>query len=290
MNKEQVSNPHLIYPGQMLRLVKSGDRARLELAEGIVAGSDVVRLSPRVRDAGVDREAIPSIPNRIIEPFLVRPAVISPEELSTYPRIIATAEGRVHVGVGDTAYARGIADPRVERYNIFRPAQPLFDPSDTARRQPIAFEAFHLGLARVTKGGDVATLRIDESMQEIGVGDRLMPVTRVPVVSWVPRRPEQPIDGQIVSIYSGLAETGTQAVVTLNRGASHGMKLGYVVALIDTGAVITDRTVVPNEQVRLPDERIGNMFVFRVFDDISYALVLRVTRQVRIGDRFADPD
>jgi len=290
MNKEQVSNPHLIYPGQMLRLVKSGDRARLELAEGINAGADVVRLSPRVRDAGVDREAIPSIPNRIIEPFLVRPAVISPEELSTYPRIIATAEGRVHVGVGDTAYARGIADPRVERYNIFRPAQPLFDPADTARRQPIAFEAFHLGLARVTKGGDVTTLRIDESMQEIGVGDRLMPVTRVPVVSWVPRRPEQPIDGQIVSIYSGLAETGTQAVVTLNRGASHGMKLGYVLALIDTGAVVVDRTVTPNEQVRLPDERIGNMFVFRVFDDISYALVLRVTRQVRIGDRFADPE
>jgi len=290
MNKEQVSNPHLIYPGQMLRLVKSGDRARLELAEGINAGTDVVRLSPRVRDAGFDREAIPSIPNRIIEPFLVRPAVISPEELSTYPRIIATAEGRVHVGVGDTAYARGIADPRVERYNIFRPAQPLFDPADTARRQPIAFEAFHLGLARVTKGGDVTTLRIDESMQEIGVGDRLMPVTRVPVVSWVPRRPEQPIDGQIVSIYSGLAETGTQAVVTLNRGASHGMKLGYVLALIDTGAVVVDRTVTPNEQVRLPDERIGNMFVFRVFDDISYALVLRVTRQVRIGDRFADPE
>jgi len=188
------------------------------------------------------------------------------------------------------AFARGIADPRIERYNIFRPARPLFDPADTSRRQPIAFEAFHLGLARVTKGGDVATLRIDESMQEIGVGDRLMPVTRVPVVSWVPRRPEQPIDGQIVSIYSGLAETGTQSVVTLNRGASHGMKLGYVLALIDTGATIVDRTVVPNERVQLPDERIGNMFVFRVFDDISYALVLRVTRQVRIGDRFADPE
>jgi len=32
------------------------------------------------------------------------------------------------------------------------------------------------------------------------------------------------------------------------------------------------------------------MFVFRVFDEISYALVLRVTRPVRVGDRFTDPD
>ena len=291
MNKEQIANPHLIYPGQTLRLVRSDGRARLELAGGASgAGGDVVRLSPTVRDLGADRDAIPSIPNRIIEPFLVRPAVVTPADLAAYPRIIATQEGRVFVGVGDTAFARGISDPRFERYNIFRPARPLFDPADAERRTPIAFEAFHLGLARITKGGDVATLRIDESTQEIGVGDRLIPVTRVPVVSWVPRRPDQPVDGQIVSIYSGLAETGTQSVVTLNRGARHGMQLGYVLELLDSGATIVDRTVVPNETVQLPDERIGNLFVFRIFDDISYALVLRVTRPVRVGDRFVDPE
>jgi hypothetical protein len=291
MNKEQVANPHLIYPGQTLRLVRADGRARLELAEGIVDyGADTVRLSPTVRDAGVAREAITSIPNRIIEPFLVRPAVITPEELNLYPRIIATQDSRVHVGLGDTAYARGITEPRVERYNIFRPAKPLFDPADSERRVPIAYEAFHLGLARVTKGGEVATLRIDESLQEIGVGDRLIPVTRMPVVAWVPRRPEQPIDGQIISIYSGLDETGTQSVVTLNRGARQGMQLGYVLALLDVGATIVDRTVSPAQTVKLPDERIGHMFVFRVFDDISYALVLRVTRPVRVGDRFVEPE
>lgn len=291
MNKEQVANPHLIYPGQSLRLIRSNGRARLELAGGSPgAAGDVVRLSPNVRDLGADRDAIPSIPNRVIEPFLVRPAIVTPEDLATYPRIVATQESRVFVGVGDTAFARGISDARVERYNIFRPSRPLFDPADAERRTPIAFEAFHLGLARLVKGGDVATLRIDESTQEIGVGDRLIPVTRVPVVSWVPRRPDQPVDGQIVSIYSGLAETGTQSVVTLNRGARHGMQLGYVLELLDSGATIVDRTISPSETIQLPDQRIGNLFVFRIFDDISYALVLRVTRPVRIGDRFVDPE
>ena len=118
----------------------------------------------------------------------------------------------------------------------------------------------------------------------------LIPVTRVPVISWVPRRPDQPVDGQIVSIYSGLAETGTQSVVTLNRGARHGMQLGYVLELLDSGATIVDRTISPSETIQLPDQRIGNLFVFRIFDDISYALVLRVTRPVRIGDRFVDPE
>jgi LysM repeat protein len=292
MNKEQIANPHLIYPGQTLRLVKSDGRARLEVAggEAAPAAGDVVRLSPTVRDSGGEREAIPSIPNRIIEPFLSRPAVISPDELAKYPRIVATQDQRVHVGVGDIAYARGIADERVERYLIFRPARPLFDPDDVERRRPIAYEAFYLGVAQMTKGGDVATLRILESKEEVGIGDRLVPITRVPVMNYVPRRPDQPIDGRIVSIYSGLNETGTQSIVALNRGARQGVQVGHVLALLDTGETVLDRTSDRREYIKLPDERIGAMFVFRVFDEISYALVLRVTKPVKIGDRFTQPD
>jgi LysM repeat protein len=292
MNKEQIANPHLIYPGQTLRLVKSDGRARLEVAggEAAPAAGDVVRLSPTVRDSGGEREAIPSIPNRIIEPFLSRPAVISPDELAKYPRIVATQDQRVHVGVGDIAYARGIADERVERYLIFRPTRPLFDPDDVERRRPIAYEAFYLGVAQMTKGGDVATLRILESKEEVGIGDRLVPITRVPVMNYVPRRPDQPIDGRIVSIYSGLNETGTQSIVALNRGARQGVQVGHVLALLDTGETVLDRTSDRREYIKLPDERIGAMFVFRVFDEISYALVLRVTKPVKIGDRFTQPD
>jgi LysM repeat protein len=123
MNKEQIANPHLIYPGQMLRLVKSDGRARLELADG-QAGQpgDVVRLSPRVRDTGADREAIPSIPARVIEPFLSQAGCrVARGTGPGYPRIVATQEGRVFLGVGDVAYARGITDERVERYHVFRP-------------------------------------------------------------------------------------------------------------------------------------------------------------------------
>ncbi len=273
------------------RWVRSDGRARLEIAGGAPAGAgDVVRLSPGVRDLGGELEAIPSIPNRIIEPFLSRPAIVSPEELERYPRIVATQEQRVHTGVGDTVFGRGFADDGVERFAIFRPARPLFDPDDIDRRRPIAWEAFYLGVAQKTRGGEIATLRILESTQEIGVGDRLVPITRVPVMNYVPRRPEQPIDGRIVSIYSGLVETGTQSIVALNRGTSHGMQVGYVLDLLDTGATIRDRTSDRREYITLPDQRIGHLFVFRVFDGISYGLVLRVTQPVRVGDRFARPE
>jgi hypothetical protein len=41
--------------------------------------------------------------------------------------------------------------------------------------------------------------------------------------------------------------------------------------------------------IRLPDERHGLMFVFRVFERVSYALLLQVQDPVQAGDRFTEP-
>ena len=303
MNKEQVRNPHLIYPGQTLNLVRAGDRARLELAgsgasAGAAAGAeampgvpgDAVRLSPRVRDLASARVAVTSIPANAIEPFLSQPLVVAANELARYPRIVGTTEGRVNLGRGDKAYARGVGEERTENYQVFRTAQPLYDPDDTVRKSPIAYEAFYLGTARLIKRGEVATFMIQEAKQEIGVGDRLVPIERTPMIAYVPRRPDRAVDGRIVSVYGGVKQAGTQQVVAINRGRRDGLEIGHVLALLQTGETVLDRTAPKREFIKLPDERIGEMFVFRVFETLSYALVMRVVKPVQIGDRFERPD
>ncbi len=294
MNKEQVRNPHLIYPGQTLRLVRGADgRATLQVAgEGLPgAPGDSIRLSPRVRDLGPDRPgAVSSIPHNVIEPFLSQPLVVEANALAAYPRIVGTQEGRVYLGRGDVAYARGVTNERAENYHVFRPARPLYDPDDTLRKTPIAYEAFYLGTARMAKRGEVATLTIEQSKQEIGVGDRLVPIERQPLVTYVPRAPERAVDGRIVSVYGGVNQAGTQSIVTINRGKRDGLEVGHVLALMQTGETKLDRTSDRREFVKLPDERIGEMFVFRVFDNVSYALVMRVQQPVQVGDRFTQPD
>ncbi len=297
MNKQQIANPHLIYPGQTLVLVKGADgRAQLKLADGSTGAlpggaGDTVRLSPRVRDLAADRAgAVSSIPNNLIEPFLSQPIVVDAAELDKYPRIVATPESRFNIGRGDAAYARGVTNDKIENYHVFRPARPLYDPDDTAQKSPIAYEAVYLGTARMAKPGEVATLRIQDSKLEIGVGDRLVPIERQQLISYVPHRPDKPVDGRIVSIYSGVREAGPQSIVTLNRGRADGLEIGHVLAVLQTGATVQDRTVSGKEYIKLPDERVGEMFVFRVFDRISYALIMNATRSVNVGDRFVQPD
>lgn len=301
MNKEQLRNPHLIYPGQTLVLVKGDGRATLRFADGtqgLPGGTqalpggpgDLVRLQPQVRTLDGDRAFIPSIPNNIIEPFLTRPLVVTPAELEGYPRIVATQEGRVFLGRGDIAYARGVPDTRVENYHVFRPARPLYDPDDVARKNPIGYEAFYLGTARLSKRGEVATMRVQDSKQEIGVGDRLIPIERQTLVNYVPRAPERAISGRVVSVYGGVDQAGSLSIVTLNRGARDGVEVGHVLALLQVGRTIPDRTSPQREMIKLPDEQVGHMFVFRVFEAVSYALVMRTTQAIEVGDRFTQPD
>jgi LysM repeat protein len=286
MNKTQIKNPHLIYPGQTLVLVKDGDRARLQLAEG---EPGLGRLEPRIRDVTTERAAISAIPTSLIAPFLSQPLVLDANGFADSPRIVATQEGRVFVGRGDDAYARGIQDDSILNYNVYRPLRPLFDPDDKIRKNPIAYEAFYLGTANKVSGGEIAKMRIESSKQEIGIGDRLLPVEREELVAYVPKRPTAAIDARVIAIYDGVRYAGGAQIITLSRGTDEGLSLGDVLQLYRTGETKLDRTAARREFIKLPDEQIGLAFVFRTFPGISYALIQRGSRPVEVGDRASNP-
>lgn len=310
MNRQQISNPHLIYPGQALVLVKTAEgRAQLKLvgsadttpaapspapaapAAAPAMQLPVAKLEPRVRDLGdVASEPIPSIPNRLIEPFLSQPKVVSADELDKYPRIVATPEDRVFLGRGDLAYARGIESPTQADFHVFRTARPLYDPDDYDHKKAFAYEAYFLGSARVVKRGEVATLKILDSREEIGVHDRLIPIEREPLISYVPHPPGRPVEGRLVSVYGGIDDVGANSIVTLNRGGRDGLEIGTVLDVSRSGPTVRDLTVPGKQYVKLPNERIGQMFVFRVFDNIAYALVMTASGPIKVGDRFGQPE
>ncbi len=287
MNKAQIQNPHLIYPGQVLVLVKANGRATLQVGEAVGPSGDTVKLSPRIRAQDVRDKAIASIPARAIEPFLSRPLIVDENGLKTAPRIIATQEGRVYTGANDTVYVRGLAaGDNTRLFDIFRPGRPLKDPETQA---VVAYEAVYLGVAERTRPGDPATFRIVNSKEEIGVGDRLVAAGKPEIVSYVPRANERALEGRVLAIYGGgVDQAASNMVIALNRGGSQGVERGHVLRLFRYGKTVTDRTSeIRKERVRLPDEPYGYVFIFRVFNHISYGLVLNTSAPVIVGDRFS---
>ncbi len=87
MNLQAIANPHLIYPGQVLYLEKSGGFARLRTARH--GGTPTVELSPQVRSESLSDQALPTLQMHIIEAFLSEPLVVDNDTLANAPRIIA---------------------------------------------------------------------------------------------------------------------------------------------------------------------------------------------------------
>jgi hypothetical protein len=276
-----------------------GDRARLRVAQqGDGEPGGTVRLSPRVRAEVLDNGAIASIPLSIIGPFLAEAVVFDGNALDAAPRIVATQEGRVMLSRGETAYVRGdLAGAR--DFRLFRELRPLLDP---LTREVLGWEGRYVGTAALVRTGGTATapdgreavvpdtFQITSTRLEAVVGDRLSPVPQQDLTAFVPRPPASPVDGRIVSIYGDGLRAGQNQVVAINRGQRDGMEPGHVLALWRAGRVTADTTE-PGKRtaLRLPDEQHGTMFVFRVFDRVSYALVLSVQEPVQAGDRFTQP-
>jgi hypothetical protein len=293
MNLEQIRNPHLIYPGQVLVLDKKDGRATLRVGSAPPGSppSNTVRLSPRVRGSVLDNGAIAAIPLHLIGPFFNEAVVFDSNQLDTAPRIVATQEGRVMVSRGETAYVRGdLAGAR--DFRLFRQLVPLLDPENG---EVLGFEGRYVGTAEfVTAGSEEAvivpaTFKITSTRLEANVGDRLSPVPQQELVAYAPHAPAAPIQGSIVSIYGDGLRAGQNQVVSLNRGARDGIERGHVLALWRAGAPATDSTQGSAVPLQLPNEKHGLLFVFRVFDRVSYALILSVRDPVRAGDRFTQP-
>ena len=298
MNLQQIRNPHLIYPGQVLVLDKDGDRARLRLAQGNElqgqAPTNTVKLSPQVRSQLLDNGAIASIPLQLIGPFLSEAVVLSQDELANAPRIVATQEGRVMISKGETAYVRGDLGG-ARSFTLFRQARPLKDP---ATGEVLGHEASYVGTADLQRAEGSApasglpvpaSFVMTSARQEAGIGDRLAPVPQRDFSAYVPHAPAGTMDGQVVSIYGEALTAGQNQIVALNRGARDGLERGHVLALWRAGATATDRTGAKPQAIQLPDERTGLLFVFRVFDRVAYALILSALDPVKPGDRFSQP-
>ncbi|MES2739584.1 MAG: LysM peptidoglycan-binding domain-containing protein [Pseudomonadota bacterium] len=297
MNREEIRNPHWIFPGQIVYFDRVAGRLRLGSKVGDGSANGVTRLSPQLRTEGLGKDAVPAIASGAIEPFLSQPLVIEVDELNKGPRIVAAQETHVMVGKDDKAYVRGDLKGGTS-FQVYRPGKELKDPVTQA---VIGYEAFYLGTVKLKAGAkpgsDVHTFIIASAKEEIGVGDYLIPSPPTPMQNYVPHPPEIQVDARVMSVYGGVTYAGQNQIVSINRGSLDGLDIGSVLQLYHLGQTVVDKTVpgtglmqMKKSTIKLPDEEIGSVFVFRVFKHVSYGLIMQVTEPVQVGDMAVSPE
>lgn len=320
LNRSQIKNPHLIYPGDVVFLDMSSGTPQLRLLR------ETVTLQPGAREETLEKQAIPTISPNIIAPFLNQPLVIENNSLDTSPFILASPDGRVILSQNSKIYVNKIEQGQGLLWHIYRPGNNLVDPDS---KEILGMEALYLGDAKITKYGAPASAYIVSAKEEIVPKDKLVVANDELQKSFVPRAPDTNIEGRIISIYGGLAETGRNAIVAINKGSKDGLEQGHVLTISRKGAIIKnpnapepkgwfdkfksansmdpsqrykdysesaqkakaeDEELKSSAYMRLPNERVGLLMIFRTFDRVSYGLIMQSSEPINILDVVATPE
>ncbi len=287
----QIDNPHLIYPGDVITLMYSGDEPRLvvERPRTGATGDAYVKLEPKVRERPVS-EAVDAIPADAIRQFLTRPRVVTKQQLDDAPYIVGNYQGRLISGAGSNVFARGFpgGGPDAERYNVYRPGDALRDPKTNAI---LGYQAIYSGKAALEQRSDPAQLRLTETTREVLRGDRLMSADRqITRARYIPEVPDNDVQAQIIHLFDAISQVGTNQVVVVNYGADRGASVSQVLEIRQSGGSVSDPYGgAGSERVQLPSQRVGALMLFRVFDRVSYGLVLDATQSIQRLDTVSTP-
>jgi len=286
LNKDTIKDPHWIYPGDVVALNRGNGALYIKDINSTesqdTSESQAVRISPKIREGMSDHDAIPSIPVAALAPFISQPLVVEEDALDDGPTLVGGREGRVLFSTGDTVFAQGLSKELGENWQIYRAGKKLVDPDSD---ELLGIEAIYLGEAEVKKFADVSTMTITSTVQEIRQGDHLVESSPENANNYLPRAPVTDITSRVISIYGGVSQAGQYMAITLNKGTREGLEIGHVLALYHKGEVVESN----GEEYTLPDERYGLAFVFRVFEKVSYALVMESTMPVQLMDNAQTP-
>ena len=169
----QIHNPHLIYPGDTLRLVYIDGKPQIVLQPG---GARQCRpgAEPRVRSEPLEA-AVTTIPYATVAAFMSKP--IGAGQGSDQARAVrarhsrpARRHGRRRHGV----CARILGAGRT-RHSLQRGARRAMHCSTRMTTVVLGYNGVFTGSGHVTRVGDPATLIMTESTRETHAGDKLFP-------------------------------------------------------------------------------------------------------------------
>jgi len=304
---DQIKNPHLIYPGDIILLTYVEGKPQLsvvreappaevapvvtpttaieEPAGETPSGMKVVKLRPKVHVGSIE-SAIPTISPDAIVPFLTEPLVVGRTELERAGYVTIGLDDRRALGDGSEFYARGMkTNSGTEYYQVFRQGVALKHPDSG---ETLGYEALYLGDARMLVTGDPAKLVVTRVKQEILPTDRLLAAPeKAALPYYFPHAPDKNVNGRILSAINGLREFGPTTIVAISLGKREGMEEGHVLRIMRH--VGKSKDPVTKRMYKMPDEESGLLMIFRVFDKVSYALIMDANRPIHLHDALRTP-
>jgi len=325
----QIENPHLIYPGDRISLVYIDGKPRL-LVNGDsrnVRMSPGVRKLHREAIPPIEWDAIKNFVTnaRVLPPgsFSDLPYVVANESQRitstvkdlTYVRGLVGRIGEEYaiVRMRNIYYDDNGVLKRAKHHRYREHLRGDLEYPDTiwnsymswrSKNPPVlGYEFWDISVGRLVKKGDPATLEIQSGRTEVRTGDFVLPIDDHKYDAQLIPHAMTPVpDGmEVIALTQTTYGAGHYQIIAINAGSNQGVETGHVFSAFRPGKVVQDEVKYPTGswaanktwqggRVTLPDQFSAHILVFRVFDEVSYAMVMDGDRPVRERDILKHPD
>jgi len=307
MNPE-INNPHLIYPGDVLRLVYDQHGQPQLVVEQVAKVKPERKLSPSIRKE-LKSTPVPTLPLNVIAPYIQYDSLLTQEQIDQAPYIIGSDRGYKSSVDGFKVYVTDNLSAG-DSYAIYHKGKEIIDPETN---QSLGFNIKLAGTAMAIKQGDMAnktpgTLLVNSASREIRSGNIVLPLNQGQLLPslFTMQAVQEGFRGKIIKSASDGREFSKLEVIMINRGHSDGVKEGDILSILRKSPSVVETPKGPQytadssrwsrmsaengSEYNMPEESIGQAMIFRVYDNAAMALILRSERPARLMDSVSSPE
>jgi len=288
-----ISNPHLIYPGNTVKLTPGG----IEIlepddmkAEGLgkvgLEPDGALVLEPEVGEEPVQAAApAPAAPKgpSLNDSAMARSGFITERELQASGAIIEPKEKKILITSDDEVFVSFKEKEGIKqgsRYTIYTVGRQITHPdTDT----PIGYEIDILGSITVTRADGVVEALVDNAFREIPLGAKVRPYSE-PVREVEITKSSSEVAGVIVMALEGKENLSEGDIAYLDKGRDHGLMKGNVMRIFRPVPEAAD-PMGSGKNIALPPLDLGTLVVLEAGEGTSTAVVVKSVRPIAWGDK-----
>jgi hypothetical protein len=277
----QITNPHWIYPGDLVRLIPKGMMADTQVPTDVDNNPGNAQTT---QPSNLNSEPTPA---KTFGVELKQLAFLDQDELDTPIIIDGSVEAKALLSAGDTvylSYPQGKPPKVGAKYSIYTIGNEVDHPKSGKKVGAYVHLLGELQVQSVKKDKR-ATAVITDSEHEIERGAHVGPLQRK-LTTVPPARATVDAQGTIVAMLQQDQLIGTGEVVFVDLGEKSGLAVGNRMYIVRRGDPIDikARTAAGQDDRRFPAHAIGEIVIVDVGRSVSIGLVTLAVQEMGVGD------